>query len=223
MDADLQRIVNLVVERLRAMPALETPTFEISRNVVTLADIEGHLENIEAVQVAQRAVVTPAVRDVLHDKKIKLVYGSDTSPAGSIAKNEVVKISGAKNASAKNKQPTLLLAIAETKISPALAAACLPNAAGAVVLGENKSLTEVVRELSEQLRDGAKRVVLLTEQPHAAVCWANRHDHVCAAAVSQITEWDSAKRSLDINWLVLNPEVLSVYLLRTIIKRFSAG
>ncbi len=91
------------------------------------------------------------------------------------------------------------------------------------MLGENKSLAEVVRELSEQLRNGAARVVLLTEQPHAAVCWANRHSHVCAAAVSQRAELDSAKRSLDINWLVLNPEALSVYLLRTIIQRFSAG
>ncbi len=99
MDADLQRIVNLVVERLRAVetPTLETPTFEISRNVVTLADVEGRLENIEVVQVAKRAVVTPAVRDVLHDKKIKLAYGSETSPAGGIAKNAAAKSSGAKN------------------------------------------------------------------------------------------------------------------------------
>jgi hypothetical protein len=85
---DIERIVTEVLRRLQAsgvrvqldpgsLPgiasaAAKTATYTVTEHVVSLAVLEGHLENLQRLVVGARAVVTPAVRDVLRKHDIAL-------------------------------------------------------------------------------------------------------------------------------------------------------
>jgi hypothetical protein len=80
--ADIDRIVAEVVRRLRALAATPStpapsqkaePTSRLNLNdkVITLGTIKGRLEGVSTVIVSDRAIVTPAVKDELRDRKIR--------------------------------------------------------------------------------------------------------------------------------------------------------
>jgi hypothetical protein len=79
--ADIDRIVAEVVRRLRAIMANSstpvsaareaTSSLNLSDNVITLQTLRGRLEGITTVIVSERAIVTPAVKDELRDRKIR--------------------------------------------------------------------------------------------------------------------------------------------------------
>ena len=86
--SDIERIVTEVMRRLQAsgvlvqqdpgsMPGIasasaKTATYTVTEHVVSLDVLEGHLENLQRLVVGARAVVTPAVRDVLREHEIAL-------------------------------------------------------------------------------------------------------------------------------------------------------
>ena len=85
---DIERIVTEVMRRLLASGVqvqpdpgslsgngsvtAKTATYTVTEHVVSLAVLEGHLENLKRLVVGARAVVTPAVRDVLRKHDIAL-------------------------------------------------------------------------------------------------------------------------------------------------------
>jgi hypothetical protein len=80
--ADIDRIVTEVVRRLRALAATSSTTapsqkpetqssLNLNDKVITLATLKGKLEGITTVIVSDRAIVTPAVKDELRDRKIR--------------------------------------------------------------------------------------------------------------------------------------------------------
>jgi hypothetical protein len=79
--ADIDRIVAEVVRRLRAIMATSstpaaavretTNSLNLSDKVITLQTLRGRLEGITTVIVSERAIVTPAVKDELRDRKIR--------------------------------------------------------------------------------------------------------------------------------------------------------
>ena len=85
---DIERIVTEVMRRLQASGVLvqqdpeslpgiasasaKTATYTVTEHVVSLAVLEGHLENLQRLVVGARAVVTPAVRDALREHEIAL-------------------------------------------------------------------------------------------------------------------------------------------------------
>jgi hypothetical protein len=85
---DIERIVAEVMRRLLASGVkvqpdpgslsgiapvtAKTATYTVTEHVVSLAVLEGHLENLQRLVVGARAVVTPAVRDVLRKHDISL-------------------------------------------------------------------------------------------------------------------------------------------------------
>ena len=85
---DIERIVTEVLRRLQAsgvrvqldpgsLPGIasasaKTATYTVTEHVVSLAVLEGHLENLQRLVVGARAVVTPAGRDVLRKHDIAL-------------------------------------------------------------------------------------------------------------------------------------------------------
>ena len=80
-DADVERIVAEVIRRLRAMdsspaPAAPGPVVHdlvVTDRVITMRTVEGRLEGVQRLLVPAKAVVTPAVRDELKQRKIELV------------------------------------------------------------------------------------------------------------------------------------------------------
>lgn len=79
--ADIDRIVAEVVRRLRALAASSTPassqkteansSLNLNEKVITLATLKGRLDGISTLIVSERAIVTPAVKDELRDRKIR--------------------------------------------------------------------------------------------------------------------------------------------------------
>ena len=93
VQVDIERIVREVMRRLEVpQPAgdgagTETPMppepkpdnskLRLSGRVVTLASMDGRLAGVRQVIVAKGTVVTPAVRDELRKKKIKLDFSDN--------------------------------------------------------------------------------------------------------------------------------------------------
>jgi hypothetical protein len=78
-EQDVERIVLEVIRRLGLVggPSASAPTeLALSERVVTMREIEGKLAGVNRLVVLGRAVVTPAVRDVLRDRNIELVRRS---------------------------------------------------------------------------------------------------------------------------------------------------
>ncbi|HMO86760.1 MAG TPA: hypothetical protein PKC18_17765 [Lacipirellulaceae bacterium] len=81
LDPDqLEWIVREVVRRLRdgaagATPVADSATAEIAlpHPLITLETLESQLAGVARVRVSSRAVVTPAVRDLLRQRGIELV------------------------------------------------------------------------------------------------------------------------------------------------------
>jgi hypothetical protein len=81
-----EQVETIVLEVLRRLGLLEgnagvavgergstTAELSLSEKVVTLRSIEGRLAGVQRLVVARRAVVTPAVKDELKQRKIELV------------------------------------------------------------------------------------------------------------------------------------------------------
>ena len=79
-DSELfERIVQEVIRRLVAGGVTVGDTgnkqLALSERVITLATLDGKLDGVETVSVQKRAVVTPAVKDELNRRSIRLVLG----------------------------------------------------------------------------------------------------------------------------------------------------
>jgi hypothetical protein len=81
-QTDIERVVQEVLRRLAAMgclPAKESAsgtTLSLDTRLVTMAEVNGNVQGIERVEVPYRAVVTPAARDYLRERGVKLVHAS---------------------------------------------------------------------------------------------------------------------------------------------------
>ena len=79
----IEQVVQEVVRRLREMSTPETTlhgnnvgscqSLKIDERVIALAALEGRLDGVKQLIVQPKAIVTPAVRDELRDRDIKLV------------------------------------------------------------------------------------------------------------------------------------------------------
>lgn len=79
-DSDLfERIVQEVIRRLVAggvdVGTTANKQLSVSERVITLATLEGKLDGVDTISAQKRAVVTPAVKDELKRRKIRLVLG----------------------------------------------------------------------------------------------------------------------------------------------------
>ena len=78
---EFERIVQEVIRRLLALtdsnaqaPATAS-RLVLEEPLITLAKLDGKLNGVSQVVVPAKAIVTPAVKDELRDKKIELVMG----------------------------------------------------------------------------------------------------------------------------------------------------
>ena len=85
LDQDqLEWIVQEVLRRLQSMDVSRakvngSTTLVVDEPLVALSTLEGRIRGIRQLRVTGKAVVTPAVRDLLKERQIELVRG-DTTP-----------------------------------------------------------------------------------------------------------------------------------------------
>lgn len=202
----LDRIVSEVLRRLggvqlpaaqsapslaaAAPPAASSPgpgTLSVDDAVVSLATLDGRLEGVRRLQVAPRAVVTPAVRDELRERGIELA--SQTSGSS-----------------------TLCCASTAPEIPAAALATWLD---GAEPLAAT-ILAEALGRLRRRLADPAASAVLVCQRPLAAACLANRRDQLRAAAVRCAIDARQAVEQIGANLLAIGSDIATPPLLRDI-------
>lgn len=176
---------------------------QLPDRVVTLELLRDRLSGITQVQVAQGALVTPAVRDELNKRQVKLIRG------------------GQPPAASRPTAPGLLVGIAAASQERT---AWLDNAAadvGSIQAIGGSGLVEVIHNLTQAVVAQRMRGVLLTGLTAAAVCLANRRPGVRAALGHSVGAVTEAVRSIGANLLVLDPTAHSVFQLRRMMRELA--
>ncbi|WP_404310473.1 hypothetical protein [Neorhodopirellula lusitana] len=79
-DIDLESIVRSVLQRLQGTPVVSTSNspncHSLNQRMITLEDLEGLPASTTQLQLPEKCVVTPAVKDELKQRKISFVRGA---------------------------------------------------------------------------------------------------------------------------------------------------
>jgi ribose 5-phosphate isomerase RpiB len=173
-------------ERGARSAAKPAEVLALAERVVSTAQLDGRLDGVRRVRVRPKAVVTPAARDLLREKKIEIEVAVSTAVMG-------------------NAKTRLVVGAAETHFSPAQAVRSLAARGVQVEQLARTGLATVTNELAEQVRKSGILGLLLTEETLAAVVLANRHAGVRAALAGCADSVEKAKRTIGVNLLVVNP------------------
>ncbi len=146
--------------------------------VVALATLPSNLDGVRVLHVARRAVVTPAVRDLLRERGIVLqrVGPSDSGPRRCICVDSDLEFA--------------------RSISQELAAAslCIPAV---------EAHADVMRTVERLSRSTAKwQLAIVTDRWARVACAANRNPAVSAVHVRDGAELLSARKQMPVNLLV---------------------
>jgi hypothetical protein len=213
-EGEIERIVRQVLARLTAAPQAavngHTPaeasatTLVLDARVVTLAELKGRLEKQQSVTVLTSAIVTPAVRDYLRERKVSLVRRQTTPQAAA---------SGLR----------LAVGVTETRYDShdLLRQLSAQGIQFEQMTGGNEAA--VTDQVVECVKRDKHMGLVLTDQAAAAVCLANRQQEVRAAAAANVVGVDEAIRQIGVNLLVVNPRGQSSYLLRQMVNRYLSG
>ena len=225
----LDTIVRMVVERLRAMPEAATgnsrvtlretqpPKTEPPRKLATIHEVSGHadtttltlaekvittetfadrLGGIARVLVAKGSVVTPAARDWLRERNIKLQIGGKP-----VANPNCPLVIGSDCES-----------IRPADVAGTAASDCLPQASCWKPL-----LADVAQKLNGSRRLGA----IISTHAAAVLCAANRNRAIRAIGASAIGDVTSAKGQIGANLLVIDPTGRGTHAIRQMIAAFA--
>lgn len=204
-QADIEHIVSLVVDRLigpdtthaptgqpirqkQAQPAASQPKninhsaadLVLSERLITLDTLRNRLKGVTSVQVASKAIVTPAVKDELKDRGVSLVVADDAPAASPLSKLAV-------------------LACGE----PADLAAWSQHVS---VEQETDPRRAVTRAVNLTRQTGL--AVLLCKDAAASACLANRTAGIRALAAPATSTLESAMRAIGANLVTVDPATL---------------
>ena len=198
-----EQIVGKVLTKVQAKNA-SLGVLTISARVITLADLEGRLEGIKELIAPARAVITPAARDLLRQKKIDVGYAL---PAKTSSKPRL----------------TLVVGVAETKYDARSLTQAIAREGTTVERLAQTGLVQAVREISEEATKGGKLGLLLTCETAAALCLANRRPGMRAVAAAGVAATSRIVRSVGANVLVIDPIGRGAFEMQRIVGQFVAG
>ncbi len=212
---EFEWIVAEVLRRLKqradAPAAAETPAAPRTNNVVASGDlvIDDHVVSLETVAdrlrgkqrmlVGSRAVVTPAVRDELRKRGVRLERSEEAaSPARRSAK--VTVMVGTSGAAARE------------------------LASAAAELGCHRLTSQdprtAVGQLITQLSHPEASAIWLSDQPLLAACLANRAPQIRAAVAGDVSQVQQARVSIGANLLIVDPQQVTVFQWKQIVAEF---
>jgi len=219
-QVDIERIVREVMRRLEVPqsagdgagtetrtppePKPDNSKLRLSGRVVTVASLDGRLAGVRQVIVAKGAVVTPAVRDELRKKKIKLDF-SDNNHRANVSSDEV------------------LLGMVEGSYDAAALFTVVSAEIGETQRIDGSCWIEVTRQMTEAIARETKCGVLVTCRANAVVCFANRTPAIRAALGSGTASVKDAAETIGANLLVVDPATNSLYELRGMVREFVRG
>ncbi len=201
----------------------------IADRLITLASIPSGLDGIAELRVSMKSVVTPAVRDLLKSKNIRVVRDDLPTHAGSQALADFVASSSTtsqlKSASTLGSVPDV-----QSPIQPILIAgqASWYSSLKRPLCPKATKLTDIatddasaLRTISTGLREGHKAGVLIAVSPHN-VCWqAARDEKLRPIVVSDWSELNSILAEVPTNLLILSQRKWNAPSTINVIRAFS--
>ncbi len=179
-----------------------------------IVELSVKLDGVRRLTVRRKAVVTPAVRDLLRQRKIELAYRADSE---AVKKNEI-------HASAA---PRLIVGVAgASNLQVDLLLKLLARASVAIQRLVPAGLLETIDELAHHLAEPAAIGLLLTAEPAAAVCLSNRLAGVRAMAAGDagtLTALGATAQAIGANLLIVDPAGRGPFAMKQLIDRFCQG
>jgi hypothetical protein len=213
--AEIDRIVREVLAELRAgerelqgprakPQAPDQAVCVVAERVVTLAAVEGRLDGAAVVRVRSDAVVTPAVRDELKTRNIRLevVDGSDGAAADMTRVVAAIANVGGEPGALEAAVRSHLAGIAEVRLAP------------------EAKLTAAVWQIGKAVIEGNSLGVVLTSRPIAAAGLANRIRGVRAAWACDVQSVNEAATTFAANLLTYNPARHATFEQRAMLREF---
>lgn len=179
-----------------ATPSTSEPSaLMLSDSVISTETLRGRLSGITTLHVSDRAVVTPAVRDLCREKKIALVRGGSAAAATG---DQSVVSSSSPSAPAR---PQRLVVGGTSPWMPAVQKQLCPKQAK--VLERSTDDAAALRAVQESLANGHQAGVLWVESAFATGWQAARIDALRSVVVTQWSEVPRALREVPLNLLIV--------------------
>lgn len=197
--------------------AASARTAVLSDAVITLRSLAGLSSAVRQVSVLPKAVLTPSARDWFRNRGIEVVRasavvspGAGSPGAGSVGDGSVGDAKLGKLYLHSNLGPlrgnAWRAALVESNWEWESLVAC--------------PAPQAVAELAAVLGPPNRLALLVTRETHYAVCQANRHSTVRAAAAATVDEARDAYRQLRANLLVVDPSRAPDYALGRVLREF---
>ncbi len=179
-----------------------TGVVRLAALVVTLAEVTGRLEGAREVVIGPRAILTPAVRDLLIQRRIALTRTAAETRVAS--------------------GPAILLVAGWAMIGhePERYWQQLERLGMETRQVDGSSLPDILQEMATRLAGGACQGMLLTDQTAATLCLANRHPGVRAILATGVNTVRGDIEAVGANLLVVSPRGLTAYQLGSLAREF---
>jgi len=216
MSSDATEIDRIVAEVLRRLEAQgrgaaaasgSNGELTVEDRVVTMAVLNGRLDNVRRVAVRGDAIVTPAVHDELRDRGIELTRGVASSGA-----------SGNKSSAG-----VVRLLIAATPPCDAVPLVSAIRGEADVTTVPCNNVIESIEQLAASLAPGNCLAVLLTSDAEAALCLANRHRGVRAVSAQSASTVTQSAAAIGANLLIADPADRNVHEMAKMVRAFVRG
>ncbi|MCL2349489.1 MAG: hypothetical protein FWC50_14660 [Planctomycetaceae bacterium] len=204
----------------------EKTTLRLLDSLVTLAALEGQLDGVREIVISPKAVVTPAVRDLLDKKTIRLAIGetmglSENTVAVATLR-QTLKPTIQPIATVDQEKPGVWLVLHGQKRKPEMLLHFLQQES---TLAEDSfscivKATQAAADRLKQAEDTAARVIVVTNYSAAAMALANRHPAIRAIQVATPEQVIQDAAVIGANMLVLHADRLSAYRMKELAKAF---
>jgi ribose 5-phosphate isomerase RpiB len=196
-EDQIERIVGEVLARLGTAAAVRVDRphsqpspasasvseLKLDDKVVSAATLKDRLNGVQRLIVSARAVVTPSARDLLKENNVSLVRTLKSAAAAGVQ---------------------LILAGLDSRFDTSGLVRVLEKRGIAVTQVTTDEARDAIESISRAIRESGKLGVVLTNRVATAVCVANRHREVRAAAASNRGEIENIIRELGANLLVID-------------------
>jgi hypothetical protein len=179
-----------------------------------IGELAGNLDGVRRLTVRRKAVVTPAVRDLLRQRKIELAFRTEAN---------------AKPHNGTDVRPALRLIVSvgeSNNLQMDLLFKLLARASVAIERLAPAGLLQMIDDLAGRLAEPAAIGVLLTADPTAAACLANRLAGVRAMAAGDagtMNALGAAAQAIGANLLIVDPAGRGPFAMKQLIDRFCQG
>ena len=180
----------------------------VAVRVVTLATLDGRLNGASVLTVPRGAVITPAVRDELKSRSIRLEF------ADAAAKEQA------------NNAVELLVGIADVRDDVSVVTKAMQDHVTGVATVQSMQQTDLralMSRMAEWIASRPSLAVVLTRRPAAAVCLANRHRGLRAVWVNTPKALAEAMRTIAPNVITYNPAEHAASAQRAMLREFVLG